>query len=398
MVSEGCEEGRNGGLTAFTSARPLLLLTDFSPEAQGGGAVILKSLLSPRDCERIVWATLSPVRERSEYRVVSLASARGRSLARDATIRTRALSRAIQTMMRSHGAQAAWIVAHGAPVRIAPSLISRGIPVHITVHDDPVWGYAILTRRYLGLAPLLAKDLRRSLLGARSADVVSSAMAERYREQHFAELSIVHRGLLGPVEPAPRYGDQRVLSVAVLGSTYGLGELRILAEALKMVQERLEIETRLSVIGGVNEGSVRRACSSSVALEVTGHLDERQGIRKLQSSFLLYMSYPFGRRGRVLRTTSFPTKLSTYVMAARPLLLHMPSESSVAFLGATSPYATLWRSSDAEEGAEIIEQLWHNERMAQSFHGEADDVRQQHYDLHRNRASLFRPLNALAER
>jgi hypothetical protein len=97
----------------------------------------------------------------------------------------------------------------------------------------------------------------------------------------------------------------------------------------------------------------------------------------------------------MLRTTSFPTKLSTYVLAARPLLLHMPSESSVAFLGARSPYATLWASTNPAEGAEILERLWREQRTEQSFHVAADEVREQHFDLARNRAALYGALNAL---
>ena len=94
---------------------------------------------------------------------------------------------------------------------------------------------------------------------------------------------------------------------------------------------------RLTVIGGVDEARVRSLCPPGLELEVTGHVDEPEGVAKLRDCFALYLSYPFGPRGKVLRTTSFPTKLSTYVMAARPVLLHMPADSSVAFLAATSP-------------------------------------------------------------
>jgi hypothetical protein len=140
---------------------------------------------------------------------------------------------------------------------------------------------------------------------------------------------------------------------------------------------------------------VRQVCPPNLAIEITGHLDESQGIDRLRESFLLYLSYPFRRRGKMLRTTSFPTKLSTYVQAARPLLLHMPSESSVAFLGAQSPYATLWSSVDPSEGAEIFARLWRAEETDESFHLQADEVRERHFDLIGNRAEMYRLLNSL---
>lgn len=391
------ETERDAYLTAYTSTRPLLLLTDFPPDAQGGGAVILRSLLTHEDRERIVWVTLSPVRSGSEGRVVSLAGGPRRSLLQDATTRVHALSRASQAAMRAYDARAAWVVAHGAPVRVAPALISTGSPVHVTVHDDPAWAYALLTRRYLALAPLLARDLGRTLRGARSVDVVSAGMAERYHARYGITSTIVHRGLPGPVPPSPTFDRRDGLSVAVLGSTYGFRELKVLAEALALVGAQRRIRIRLTVIGGVEEAKVRRLCPPEVALETPGHLAEADGLARLRASFLLYLSYPFGHRGKVLRSTSFPTKLSTYVMAARPLLLHVPPDSSVGFLGSSAPYATLWTSVDPEEGAEIISALWLNEHVDGSFHAAAEHERQQHFDLARNRAALCGALNSLVE-
>jgi hypothetical protein len=220
-------------------------------------------------------------------------------------------------------------------------------------------------------------------------------MADTYRRRYGVTSTIVHRGLPGPVEPAPVYDRRRGLSIAVLGSTYGFSELSVLAQALAVAQQRLGVPATLTVIGGVDEAAVRKLCPPNVELEITGHIDEPEGISRLRESFLAYLSYPFRRRGRMLRTTSFPTKLSTYVQAARPLLLHMPSESSVAFLGASSSYATLWGSTDDREGADILERLWSDDTTTQSFDVAADHVREQHFDLERNRAALYSMLNAL---
>jgi hypothetical protein len=278
---------------------------------------------------------------------------------------------------------------------MASGLIDTGLPTHVTVHDDPAWGYALMTRRYLPLAPLLARDLGTTLRAASSIDVVSGAMAATYERRYGVTASIIHRGLSGPVQPAPVYDRQKGLSIAVLGSTYGFSELSVLAQALAIAQQRLGVPATLTVIGGVDQAAVRKLCPPSVELEITGHIDEPQGIIRLRESFLTYLSYPFRRRGRMLRTTSFPTKLSTYVLAARPLLLHMPSESSVAFLGASSPYATLWGSTEPARGAEIMERLWRDETTQESFHHAADKVREQHFDLGRNRTALYGALNAL---
>lgn len=383
------------GLTSFTPDRPLLLLTDFSPETKGGGAVNIRSLLAPEDRARIVWATLSPL-PGSGRGVVSLARSGKRSVVQDSTVRLHRLREAAEDVLRTHGAAAAWVVAHSACLRIAPALIQAGIPVHITVQDDPAWAWALRTRRYIALAPLFERDLRFSLRGARSVDVVSEAMARRYRERHGINTTIVNRGFAGPVQPAPPYDRRHGLSVAVLGSTYGLRELRVLAQALAIAEQKLAVPTKLTVIGGGDGAQIRKTCPSSLVLETTGYLEEPDGVDILRESFLLYLNYPFARRGRTLRTTSFATKLSTYVMAARPLVLHMPPDSSVASIGATPPFATLWSSLDPKQGSEIIARLWRDETIDQSFDAAAEQVREQYFDLSRNRAALFSALNSLA--
>lgn len=387
-------EVKNGAsLTAFSSDHPLLLVTDFSPEAGGGGAVILRSLLTDNDRERIIWATLSPLDDR-EPRAVSLASSARRSMIQDTTIGSAALGRAAQAVMRAHHASAAWVVAHGASVRVASQLISAGVPVHLTIHDDPA-GYVQLTRRYRALGPLLARDLHSALRGARSVDVVSDAMADYYRRRYDVSSVVVHRGLSRAAAGGSSYDRNGGISVAVLGSTYGSQELHVLAHALSLLAQRRQEPVRLSVIGGgVDLRRLRRHCSARLALEVTGHLDEREGLVRLRSSFLLYVNHPFRRGGRILRTTSFPTKLSTYTMAARPLLLHTPPDSAVAALNATSPYATLWSSLNPEDGAQVIERLWESDQP-RSFADAAEAVRGTYFDLASNRRTLFRALNSL---
>jgi hypothetical protein len=359
--------------------------------------VILRSLLTAEDRTRLVWTTLSPLQPDSDPLKVSLAPAGRRSLLRDGTIRTGALRKKVLSLLRERDAAAAWVVAHGAAVRIAPYLIAAGVPVHITVHDDPAWGNVLLTRRYVALAPLLARDLNRSLSGAQSADVVSEPMARRYGGRHGAAPVVVHRGLPNPVSPAPPYDRRQGMVVGVLGSTYGLRELGALCQALSLLSDALSIPAKLTVIGTADEMRIRDLCPRNLELEVTGHLSEPEGVAKLQMTFLLYLSYPFGRRGRVLRTTSFPTKLSTYAMAARPLILHMPSDSSVAHLDAGSPYATLWSSLTPDDGAQALVRLWQDARTFDSFHNPADQVRERYFDPFRNRTVLLQALNALVD-
>src|SRR5215470_17813830 len=118
----------DGGLSAFSPDKPLLLLSDFSPETAGGGAVIIKSLLTPEDRERIVWVTLSPLKHPAGEDVVSLAPDGRRSLLQDGTIHARALRASVKEVIGSRDPAATWVVAHGASLRMASRLVDVGLP------------------------------------------------------------------------------------------------------------------------------------------------------------------------------------------------------------------------------------------------------------------------------
>ena len=97
--------------------------------------------------------------------------------------------------------------------------------------------YLWLTRRYLLLAPLLGRDLRSLLRGARSLDVVSRPMAERYRRFHAGEITIVHRGLVDPVAPSPAYGRQTVIGRGSRQHVRPAANSRFSAQALGACQQ-----------------------------------------------------------------------------------------------------------------------------------------------------------------
>jgi len=131
-------------------------------------------------------------------------------------------------------------------------------------------------------------------------------------------------------------------------------------------------------------------------IEVAGHLDESEAIERLRRCFALYLNYPFGWRDRVLRRTSFPTKFSTYICAARPILVHAPPDSTISGLAdAGNGYAHAWLSRDPRDGARRLRDLWTSsvapERLAES----AEGVRRQYFSPEQNRPAMRLILRSL---
>jgi hypothetical protein len=254
------------------------------------------------------------------------------------------------------------------------------------------------SRRYLALTPWIARAFAASLRGAHSVDTICEAMVSSYRWNYRVESVAVHRGTTGPVAPSPPYDRARGLRVGVIGSIYQYTMMPVLGRAVARAARQLGVPGSIVVVGQGVGGRLKADLAGEVEVEVTGHLDEPDAIAHLRECFLLYVNYPFGSRQGTFRRTSFPTKVSTYAMAARPLLVHMPGDGSVVALTwkwKRWNYATHWGSLDDAEGAEIMARLWNDPASHQSAHEAAELVRSHYFDFGRNQGTIFGLLNAL---
>lgn len=397
-------DSEQSGLTHFSSTRPLMVLADHPFHGGGGGGVILRSILAQPDLSRILWVTPAAATAAMSGVVRTIYLRSGRhgntrpSLGRDILFGARALAdEALQAAERA-GCRAIWAVLHGSVVAIAERLVAdvHGLPVHVSVHDDPAYGIALRSRRYVALAPVLQRRLLNTLAGARSVDVVSEGMKRRYAGVCTVEPVIVHRALSNPVESARRHlAAGQCITVGVIGNVYSEWQLLVLARALSMAAKDNRVQGRLIVIGSGYGGRFRRRLQRLVAVEMLGHVDEEKAVDHLRQCFMLYVNYPFSLRYTVLRRTSFPTKLSTYVQAARPLLLHAPTDSSVACLGTYEGYVHWWASTGAKDGAQVIASAWRQPRQFESWREAAESVRREHFDARVNRGTMLSSLNAL---
>ena len=390
----------------YIRSGPILLLADQAWDSSGGGAVILRSLLAEGLVRNgVVWVTPSRVDQdlcRGHYGLISGSAGNGRfSVLKDILWNANRLACEVRMLASQVDAAGVWSVLHGATVAITAKLVKASdLPIHATVHDDPVYATALRSRRLALFAPLIALHFRNALKAACSVDVVCDPMAVRYQRKYGVKSVVLHRGLPESVQPSPAYdlkGDG--LTIGILGNTYGYRQLKTLGRAVELAAARLGVQPRI-VICGQNQGErLKRDLIGRVEVEVKGHLDERAGIDRLRRCAMLYLNYPFGLSGRVLRETSFPTKLSTYVYAARPILIHAPSGSSISGLAAAyGDYVVKWDSMDPIDGAGRIITYMADSLAKESFHASADAVRLRYYDHRTHRATLDRIIQGLAAR
>lgn len=379
---------------------PVVLATDYPPTAGGGGAVMLRSLIEGPQRSGILWTSLSALeRETPGALALTRGSTALKSLIKKrSTIVDVALSHRLAVELHDlalkHRARLFWIVMHGAMVHVAARLMKiTRLPIHLTVHDDPV-GVTLMSKRYLPLLPLVYRDFGLAMRRATSIDVVGDGMALHYRKIFGRNSVIVHRGLDGPIAKPPSQIeiDREVLEIGVLGNTYGYQQLPKMAEAVERAAASVKRRGRVVVVGqGLGE-RLRADVSQRVEVEVTGHLDERAAIERLQRCFCLYLNYPFSSHFSLFRRTSFPTKLTTYLMAARPLFVNAPVDSSIAFLRSLPNYVAWWGDESVDVGAAALQRLWELPAAHESRHVTAESIRSTYFDKATNQTRLFQML------
>jgi glycosyltransferase involved in cell wall biosynthesis len=385
-------------LDAFSPQTPLILVTEFPPDAQGGGAVLLRSLIPESDRAKIVWVSLGKTNSPSANSLQLTATAAGHFLTRRSSLAQARYEELLQ-IAKARGAKAIWFVAHGQVVPIAAlAAAGKQFPLHITVHDDPPFATTLRSRRTFLNTFAVEREFKTALQGAQSIDVVCRQMGERYKSRYGVSSVITHRAMdPSAITPAPPYDFARHgLRIAILGNTYSFSQLPSLANAMIRAAQKAAAQASIAVFGKSLADRLA-TFDSRLRVELMGHLDEAAAVEQLKSCFLLYLNYPFSRITRVLRETSFPTKLSTYIMAARPILLHAPADSSTSELAGMSPYVLPWQDTKIQTGASLLISACQNPAMRESFHAQAEIVRATYYDAQSNRSALLTALSALPQ-
>jgi hypothetical protein len=255
-------------------------------------------------------------------------------------------------VLRNQKCDGYWVVSHNEGLRVALELRRQtGRPVHLTVHDD--WAGALCARsiRYRLLAPLADALTFRVLRGVDSVDVISRGMRELYCKRFGVTAAVCHR-YLPELPPTERLSGDG-LAVGHVGSVYSSGELWSFAEALKSFCQETG-ERAVIRLWGCNIRVENVPQQLRAYFELLPDASEKEVVAGLRQCSFVYAMYPFGRALRRFTQTSLPTKLSTYVLAQRPILAHGPSESSLADFMRETKLGVCWDSTKSSAGTVAI--------------------------------------------
>ena len=315
------------------------LFTPFSPST-GGGGVIFRSILPYLQGAEIRWFYLANSAADTPSSTLLGPRVMGGSFANDAvnTLRLFALQnhpkidRYVRAI-RDWSPDIAWVNAMNEGILVGKKLLDAGIPhLHVSVHDDPA-GLAAKSKRYRLLISLMDRRNTELLRRAHTIDVVCDSMRDYYSRRIGVSSEAVYRYIHNLHLPSlaatqDRAADDATIHIGHVGSAYSAPEVFAFLTALRSIAASDGIKFRLTNYGVSPTMTVAEKEFPDI-VKNAGNVPEDEVVRRLQRCAFVYSMYSFNPRHRIFRETSQPTKMSTYLMAAKPILSHCPDGSSM---------------------------------------------------------------------
>lgn len=231
---------------------------------------------------------------------------------------------------KKYGADAVWCILEGQTLirlarRVAKGL---GVPLLAQVWDPPYWwlrenGVDRLT------TSLVLKEFTTVLRESAGCATASWAMAEQYSSDFGVKTMPVIPSLDSnlAVPPAAEIHDSKEFIIGLAGQIYSVQEWEALIAALDSVNWQIAgREVRIRLLG---RNPVLKA-TAKVKIEFLGWATQEETIRLMSEADVLYCPYWFDPLFEREARLSFPSKLTTYLAAGRPVLFHGPSYASPA--------------------------------------------------------------------
>lgn len=228
------------------------------------------------------------------------------------------------------GADALWCVLEGQTMIHLALPVSRGlgVPLYTEVWDPPGWWLRsrkvdrITTGRVL-------REFGRVMRSSVSCATASWAMAEQYRRVYGAHavplLPSLDLRLALPPAKGPHRGTQFVIGIS--GQLYATDAWDALIASLDSVDWKIQgRDVRILLMGRW----VSFQAGGKVNIEFLGWRSQEETVRLLADTDVLYCPYWFDSAYEMEARLSFPSKLTTYLAAGRPVVFHGPPYASPA--------------------------------------------------------------------
>jgi hypothetical protein len=229
---------------------------------------------------------------------------------------------------KEFGADRIWCTLEGQTMfRLAVGVAKRlNLPLHTQVWDPPGWWLRANSVDFLS-TKFIMHTFDKAMRLSSSCAAASWAMAANYNERYACNAMPVIPSLDESLclPPAQKHHGRDTITIGVAGQLYSQAEwlhLLLMLEHVKWQVAGKKIVIRL--LGR----SIYAPANCGVNIEFLGWHAQPETIRLLSEADILYCPYWFDAAFEQEARYSFPSKLTTYLAAGRPILFHGPAYAS----------------------------------------------------------------------
>lgn len=231
---------------------------------------------------------------------------------------------------KQFGADAVWCVVQGQTmIRLANQVADlMNVPLLTQVWDPPTW-WLRANKVDSWSQKLILSDFASAMRKSARLAAASWAMAENYETLYGCRsipvIPSLDQSMAKP--PAQRMNKDDELTIGMAGQLYSAAEWENLLLTLKHANWRIgKRNVKLKVLGR----ALSLHSNAQMNVEFLGWRSQSESIDILSQLDVLYCPYWFDPVFKEEASLSFPSKLTTYLAAGRPVFFHGPEYASPA--------------------------------------------------------------------
>lgn len=244
-------------------------------------------------------------------------------------VTSRRLAGKIACFGRDNGVSAVWANLNDPIMVYMATKISKALdcPLYTMVWDPPE---RFMEHMDTVSARLLARDFADAIRTSVRCAVISDEMKKLYEKEYGTRAVVVRYGTRrsGNESTLPGLSAGRVLNIGFAGSMYARTSSNAFLDALDSVN--WHVGGRRVRIHYFGSDLILKGIKQPADVRYLGWRPEAEVVEALSRTDLLYLPYMFDGKDDMRARLSFPTKLSTYLSARRPIFYHGPEYSAPA--------------------------------------------------------------------
>jgi glycosyltransferase involved in cell wall biosynthesis len=284
-----------------------------------------------------------------------------------------------------------WCILQGQTmIRLAlPIKNALNVSLHTQVWDDPSWWLqsngvdrfssrrimetykkVIRNSDYFGAASFVMADMYKEEYGVAAVPLVASINSQWYTSNKNS------------------YEDKIYIGIA--GQLYSAFEWQILLRSLAKVNWRINNKrVIIRYLGYQINFDPSDPEVKAVNIEFCGYRSQEETIKIMSECDVLYCPYPFSQDFKKISLTSFPSKLTTYLAAGKPVLFHGPGYASPSLFLQNNNAGLLCPSLDCKDVIDSLNKLINDKNLSENLIKNGKIAFQNNLSLDNLRSNFF---------